>query len=147
NTAFEEYKAEVIKVIGDKKHAEVEERAAVNHMIQNAPPATPASVIVLAGGDELIYDMWGGRYFRGNIETIRQHVNQFNSDLLNGNMCDDLNSFYHLLGLAPVDSGNGVGFNLQTMVDVGFGSHMSEDGRPAIAMFFRTKPVADFTKI
>lgn len=145
NTAFDQYKEEVVKVIGETKQRKVEETVAVRQMQEH--PQKDSTVVITSGGEELIYDIFTGRYFRGNIESIRQAANQFNSDLLNGNMCDDLNAFYALLHLDPVDVGNLLGFNIETMVDVGFGSHLSDDGRAAIAMFFRTHPKPDFTKI
>jgi hypothetical protein len=145
NTAFDQYKEEVVKVIGEAKQKKVEETVAVRQMQENPPP--DSQLIITSGGDEIIYDVFTGRYFRGNIETIRQTVNQFNADLLGGNMCDDLNAFYALLHLDPVDVGNLLGFNIQTMVNVGFGSHLTEDGRAAVAMFFREHPIPDFTKI
>jgi hypothetical protein len=146
DTAFREYKDEVVKVIGEKKQQKIEEEVAVRQMQQN-PPQPGSPVVITSGGDELIYDIFTGRYFRSNVESIRQAANQFNADLLGGNMCGELNEFYALLHLDPVDVGNLVGFNIETMVDVGFGSHLSDDGRACIAMFFRTHPKAEFTKI
>jgi hypothetical protein len=90
--------------------------------------------------------MFTGRYFRSDIETIRQAVNLVNAAIINGNMYACLNEFYGFLGMDSVAVGEVVGWNVDNLCDVTFSSHMSETGRVALAMSFAHLPKADFGK-
>jgi hypothetical protein len=144
-TAFREYKDQVVEVLGEKNHQKVTDAVAAKRLDEN-PPNASNTVIVTGGGDVRCYDMWSGRYFQSDIETIRQKVNELNTDILQCNMYAELNQFYVSLGMAPVDGGEYVGWNVDNQCDVVFTSHLSEDGKPALAVTFKNLPKADFGK-
>lgn len=145
DAGFREYKDQVVELLGEKKHNEVEDAVAVKRMDQN-PPTANNTIIVKGGGDVRMYDMWGGRYFRSDIETVRQAVNVLNRDIIGGNMYAELNALYQLLGIPGTDGGDFVGWNVDNLCDVGFTSHLADDGEPCIAMRFTIPPKADFGK-
>jgi hypothetical protein len=143
--AFSEYKDEVVRTLGEKKHEEVQDRIAERRLAEN-PPSPSQVVIVDGSGEQRCYDMWSGRYFRSDIETIRRAVNMLNKDIIDGNMYADLNELYSFLHMDPVHGGAAVGWNVDNLCDVHFSSHMGEDGIVALAMSFTNPPKADFGK-
>lgn len=144
NTAFQEYKDEVVHLLGEKQHEKVQDAVAEKRLRENPPPSQ--TVIVDGSGEQRCYDMWSGRYFRSDIETIRRAVNMLNKDILDGNMYADVNELYSFLHMDPVHGGQVVGWNVDNLCDVSFSSHMSEDGIVALAVFFKNPPKADFGK-
>lgn len=143
--AFSEYKDEVVRTLGEKKHEEVQSKIAERRLAEN-PPSPSQVVIVDGSGEQRCYDMWSGRYFRSDIETIRRAVNMLNKDIIDGNMYADLNELYSFLHMDPVHGGAAVGWNVDNLCDVHFSSHMGEDGIVALAMSFTNPPKADFGK-
>jgi hypothetical protein len=144
DTAFREYKDEVVKTLGEKQHEKVRDAVAEKRIAENPPPS-PA-VVLAGGGEQLCYDMFTGRYFRSTVEDIRQAVNLINTSIIQGNMYAALNEFYGLLGLDSVAVGEAVGWNVDNQCDVSFSSHLAEDGRVALAMSFSHLPKADYGK-
>lgn len=144
DTAFREYKDEIVRTLGEKQHEKVRDAVAERRIAENPP--TSQTVVLAGGGEQLCYDMYTGRYFRSDIETIRQAVNLLNTSIIQGNMYADLNEFYGLLGMDSVRVGEAVGWNVGNQCDVAFSSHFAEDGRVALAMSFEHLPKADFGK-
>jgi hypothetical protein len=144
DTAFREYKDEIVRTLGEKKHDEVEDRISEKRMADNPPPSR--EVVLLGAGEQTCYDRWSGRYFRSSMESIRQAVNDLNKGIIDGNMYADLNEFYGLVGLDPIDGGEPVGWNVDNMCDVGFTSHLSSDGTACLCVYFRNIPKVDFGK-
>lgn len=143
DTAFREYRDEVVRTLGEKQHEKVRDAVAERRIAENPP--SPA--VVLAGDDDqLCYDMYTGRYFRCDVETIRRAVNLVNTNIIQGNMYAELNEFYSLLGLDPVSVGEAVGWNVDNQCDVTFSSHLAENGKVALAVTFSNLPKADFGK-
>lgn len=142
--AFSEYKDEVVQILGEKKHDEVQDRVAAKRVAEN--PAPSNEVLLIGSSEQLCYDMWSGRYFRSDVETIRRAVNELNTAILQNNMYDDLNEFYSLVGLPPIAAGEVVGWSVDNQCDVGFSSHLTDDTRGCLAIFFKNPPKADFGK-
>lgn len=145
DTAFREYKEEVVAQLGNAKarkiHDEVAKKQIENH------PVTDGQVIITGGGEQLCYDSLTGRYFRSDIEKIRQAQNEINRRMVGGDMYASLNEFYALLGLASTVVGDELGFNLDHFVDIVFTSHLSEEnGTPCLAVGWAKLPVADYGK-
>ena len=146
DTAFREYKEEVLKQIGAVKEGKVSDEVQKRRIDENQPPKDH-QVIIAAGGDQLCYDSLTGRYFKSDIETIRQAKNQVNSEIIGGNMYASLNEFYAFLGLDTADVGEELGFNLDNLIELTFTTHMSQDGRPCLAMVFAKLPVTNYGKV
>jgi Family of unknown function (DUF6353) len=144
DTAFREYKDQVVQTLGEKQHDKIRDAVAEKRIQENPPPGP--TVVLTGGGEQLCYDSYTGRYFRCDMETIRQAVNLLNAAIINGNMHAALNEFYSLLGMDSVSVGEVVGWNLDNLCDVGFSSHMAEDGRVALAITFTNLPKADYGK-
>jgi hypothetical protein len=144
DAAFREYKEEVLAQLGEGKEQKVRDAIAKKQIDEN--PVTNTTVI-MAGGDQLCYDTLTGRYFKSDIETIRQAANEVNRAIIGGNMYASQNEFYSFLGLDEVTIGNELGWNLDNFITLVFSSHLADDGRACLAIGYQNLPRADYGKL
>ena len=145
DTAFREYKDEVIKQIGANKETKVTDEIAKRRIDEN--PVRDDQVIITGGGEQMCYDVLSGRYFKSDIETIRQAANNINQQIVGGDMYASLNEFWAFLGLGPTTLGEEMGFNLEHFVELVFTSHLAQDGQPCLAVGYSKLPIADYGKV
>jgi Family of unknown function (DUF6353) len=143
DTAFREYKDEVIRTLGEAKSRKIDEKIAVRKMEAN--PLSSSQVIVTGGGDQLCYDTLTGRYFRSDIESIRRAENEINHRVLQ-DMCAAHNEFYGLLGLEHTSIGDELGWNIDNLISLIFAAHLSDNGTPCIAIAYERLPRRDYAK-
>jgi hypothetical protein len=141
-TAFQEYKDNVIETLGKGKEQKIRDAVAQKQVNDNPP----TDFIVIGSGNVLCQDQFTGRYFESTMEKIRGAQNDFNQMLLNGEMYASVNEFYHLIGLEDVVVGEQLGFAPDNLLDINFSSVLSPDGRPCLALSFRALPRQDYHK-
>lgn len=86
---------------------------------------------------QLCYDDWTGRFFRGTLASLEVAMHRFNSIVMQEGEAD-LNTFYDLVELSPTPMGVDFGWNEEMKLI--FGTIMSPEGKPAIAISFRNEP-------
>jgi hypothetical protein len=143
DTAFREYKDEVLAQLGKNKELKVQE--AVQQRRIDAKPVTDAQVIITAGGDQLCFDSLTGRYFHSDIEAIRRAENEVKRRILT-DMYASHNEFYELIGLEGVIIGDELGWNIENIIELVFTSHLAADGRPCLAIGYTRLPRVDYGK-
>ena len=127
--AYAEYKEKVVATLGEKKERKVRDEIA-EARVGSVPP--PNSSVVLAGtGDVLCLELWTGRYFRSDLETIRRAVNVINSKV-NSEMEATLSDFYYLIGLEQTSSSSYSGWSSDKLLEIHTTAVMHE-GRPCMA--------------
>lgn len=141
-TAFREYKDEVVKQIGANKERKVEETIAERKVQQMRPDA---QVIITGGGDQLCYDEITGRYFRSDADKIRRAELELKATIFR-DMFVDHNAFYSLLGLEDVLIGEALGWNIEHVPEIRFSSHLAPDGTPCLSIRFTYLPKVDYLK-
>ena len=142
-TAFREYKDEVVKQLGVTKERGVTDEVAKNQV--NEHPIADTQVVFTGGGDVLCFDRYTARYFHSDHERIRRCENEFNKNILGGDMFGSLNDFYALLGLGDCTVGDQVGFGVDNLVDLVFTSVLrEEDAQPCLAIGFASLPRANY---
>jgi hypothetical protein len=144
DTAFREYKDEVVKQIGVVKEQKVSDEIIKRH-IDEQPPKD-AQVIITGGGDQLCYESLTGRYFKSDVETIRRSANEINASIFK-DLYASLNEFWGLLGLDSTTIGDELGFNIEHPVELVFTSHLAADGRPCLAMGYTSLPIKEYSKL
>ena len=144
DTAFREYKEEVLEQLGAAKERKVTDKIAEKQIAEH--PVSDAQVIITGGGDQLCYESLTGRYFKSDIEKIRQSENEINRRMVGGDMYASLNEFWALVGLASTTIGEELGFNLDNFVTLVFSSHLADDGRPCLAVGYTKLPIKDYGK-
>lgn len=139
--AFREYKDKVFEKIGEKK-----EQAIRDEITQDRVNANPPGTIVLVGDEVVCHDRYSGRYFKSNYAEIRDAVSDINWQLVNDNYAS-LTDFWDKIGLPSTSDSDEVGWNMEGgKFDVQFSGAMSEDGKPVLAIEFRTMPVRSYYK-
>lgn len=142
--AFAEYREKVVEKIGANKERQVRDELAQDRVTQH-PPGTN-QVFLAAGGNVLCHEAFTGRYFRCDIETLRQAQNTINYRVLNDSYAS-LTDFYNLIGLPSTTMSDDLGWNSDDqMLDLIFSAVMAEDGQPAISVEYRVKPIRNYWK-
>lgn len=141
--AYVEYREKVIERIGEKEEGKVRNEIAQDR-VRKMPP-TEGNVLMVAGGDHLFIEMYTGRYFRSDIETIRKAVNEVNYKI-NTHGYASVSDFYDLIGLAHTGVSDEMGWTSDKLMDVNYDAVLSEDGQPCVAINFMTGPVRDFSR-
>jgi hypothetical protein len=144
DTALRNYKDEVLKQFGPNKEQKVVDE--IQRRRLDETPVSSAQVIVTGGGDDLCWDAATGRYFRSDIEKIRQAANEFNAYILR-DLYASLNEFYRLLDLAPVALGDELGFNVDRLLELQFTSILADNGKPCLAIEFQRLPFREYDKL
>jgi hypothetical protein len=144
DTAFREYKDEVLAQIGATKERKVHDEIVKRHIDENPPKDT--QIIITGGGDQLCYESLTGRYFKSDAETIRRCENDTNASIFK-DMYASLNEFWELLGLASTTLGDEMGFNIEHPLEIVFTSQLAQDGRPCLAVGYRSLPIREYSKL
>src|SRR5690606_7310750 len=140
-TTFREYRTKVVETIGEKKDEKIMAEV-VTDRVRNNPPS--GEVLMLADGEVTCYETYTGRYFKSNPERIRQTVNKFNQELVNGFGYASMNEFWEEIGLAWVQSGEEVGYNSDELLDVVFTSVLDPNNKPCLAIGYSTLPKENY---
>lgn len=146
-TAFTEYKQQVIETIGEKKEKAVKEKVAKKKLEKN--PVSSNQVIITEKGNTLCYDSISGRYFKSDIETIKKAVNELNRRMVGGEMYISLTEYYTEIGLEPTVVSDDLGWNLnhEGIIELDFGSMIADDGTPCIIVDYMVAPRYDFSTL
>ena len=137
-TALNECWGKMTETVGEKKVREIKEEICKSRA-DNDPPAENR-VVVTKKGETLCYDAISGRYFKSDIETIKQAVNKLNYRLIQEQFIT-LNEFYEELDLPDIKIGYDLGWLVDKgLIDICFGANISETGEPCIAMNYEVVP-------
>ena len=140
--AFREYREKITDTFGEKKERSVRDEIAKDRLERQ--PVSSSEIIITEKGNTLCFDCISGRYFKSDIEKIRQTVNQLNYRL-EQEMFISLNEFYYELGLRPVKLGEDNGWNVNDgLIDINYSSNLAEDGTPCLVMDFYVGPRWDY---
>lgn len=132
-TGLKEYQSKVVETIGENKERKIRDDIDKDRLEKN--PVTNNHIVVTGNGDSMCYDVLSGRYFKSNIEKIRQKVNDYNRDLLT-EMEATLNDLYYELGLEGVKMGNDVGYTSDNLCEVDFSTQLTPDNEACIVLNF-----------
>jgi Family of unknown function (DUF6353) len=143
---FREYKEHVLEEIGELKERKIHDKMMADHMEKNPPK--DGQIIMLPGGDHLIFESISGRYFRSDIEKVRRAENEFNQNILTGNVgYASLNDWWDLLGLEPTPMGDELGWNFERMLVLRFTSHLNAcTSEPCLAIGYQDLPTKEYSK-
>lgn len=137
-TALQTYREKVVETIGEKKEQIVRDSIAKDKLDKN--PISRNEVIITSRGDTLCYDVLSGRYFKSDIEKIRQAVNRINYQLRNDSYIS-LNEFYDEIGLDHIKLGDELGWHIDYgYLDLDFSAQLSEDGTPCMVIDYQIVP-------
>ena len=142
-TALSEYRDKVVETIGEKKEKSIREK--VNQDRPEKNPVSQNKVLITEKGNTLCYEHLSGRYFKSDIEKIRQAVNNLNRTIIT-DMYVSLNDFYDELGLEHTEIGYQLGWSVDSgLINVDFDSKIAEDGTPCIVVEHLAEPRYGFS--
>lgn len=140
-SAFDEYKTKVIEKIGEKKESVVRDEIAQNRV--NQIPA--GKEVIFVGGTQLCFDMFSGRSFMADLETLRQAQNTLNHRILS-DFYASLSDYYDLIGLPPIGMSDEVGWNSDKLLECTY-SGVLHEGKPMIAIDFSVVPIRGYNRL
>jgi hypothetical protein len=143
DSTFTEYKEKVLEQITPAKARKIEDEIQRDRVADKPPSST--QVFITGTGEQLCYDSLTGRYFKSDIEKIRQSVNVIN-DLVLREMYASQDEFYEMLGLKSTKIGAEMGWTVGHLLEVEFSSHLTEDGQPCLAITYKKLPKLDYQK-
>lgn len=139
------YRDKVIETIGEKKEKAIREKVAQEEVDNNKLGST--QVIIASQGNTLCMDSMSGRYFRSDMETIKQSINKLNRRLTYENYIS-LNEFYGEIGLDNTKNGDLLGWNIDSgLIEPTFSTCLAENGQPCIVIDFMVEPRYDYDKL
>lgn len=140
-STLKEYRDKVIETVGEKKEKQVHDEIAKEKLKRN--PVKNNEVIITNNGDTLCYDPLSGRYFRSNIEKIKQAEIKINRTMID-DMSASLNDFYYEIGLEGTLMGDQLGWTVENMMDINFSSQLASDGTPCLVIEHLIPPKYDY---
>jgi hypothetical protein len=143
--AFEEYREKIVEKLGKGKEATARDEIAQETIAKN-PQSGSREVLISGNGTVLCYDLYTGRYFTSDMETLRGAQNTINHQILQ-EMSASLTDFYYEIGLKSTAISDQVGWNVDRMLELRFTTALSEDNKPCIAMGFAVSPIPNYHRI
>lgn len=142
-TAFVEYKEQVLDTLGEKKEKQVREK--VDKARLEKHPVANNEVIVTKTGTTMCFDPLSGRHFKSSIEKIQRAENKLNKQLIHDiSGYVSLNEFYDELGLDHTKVGDDLGWNTENQLDIDFSSQINDQNEPEIVIDYLTPPKYNF---
>lgn len=136
--AAKEFRDKVADTIGEKKTEKIE-NAIVQDKINANPVPDDEYIIHTQYGEQLMYDEWSGRYFRGGQNEVDKKVNMLNKRMVRKLCASTVNDLYELLGIPGIPIGNEFGWFYDSKWDDGdvtvhYYPAISSKGEPCIGV-------------
>lgn len=145
-TALSEYKDKVVETIGEKKEKSIRDAIDKDHLEEN--PVSKNEVIITEKGSTLCYDTISARYFKSDIDKIKRAENELNRRMLHDMFgYVSVNDLYDELGLDHIIIGDDLGWNVNELLDISFGSQIADDGQPCVVINYVVAPRRNYTTI
>ena len=136
--SLKEYQSKVVEVVGENKAKEIKDKIAEDMVVRN--PVSDNDIYITGKGDTLCYDALSGRYFKGDIERIRQSLNTMSRTLMT-DLTVSLNDVYYELDLPMTKLGESIGWDVDNgLIDPDFSSTLTESGAPCLVLDFKIQP-------
>ena len=124
--AYEGYRAEVIEEFGGKRDQAILAKVAEKKVADNPP-----STVVIGEGTVLCCELFNGRYFMSDMESLNKAVNELNAQLLRQDYAT-MDDFYYILDLEYTKSSGHSGWKTPKLLELEFSSILHK-GRPVLA--------------
>ena len=144
-TAFSDYKQQVISTVGEKKHALIEHKVQDKKVQEHPMPEDSQQLLVLGDDEQLCYDCYSDRYFKANARDLDAAENTINKLMLNENYIS-LNEAYSEMGVPPLPkNGEYIGWNVEdNYIHFKYGSSIAPNGKTCLTITFDRDPKPEF---
>lgn len=131
-TAFKDYKSAVEESLSEREAVKINDKVAKKKLEEQ--PINEEDVVITGKGNHLCCDITCGRYFRSDINTVKQAINNLNERLLNEQFISK-NEFFQELGLKPVTDGYELGWDATDgLIHVVYSSQIAASGEPCLTI-------------
>lgn len=115
--AFSEYKDKVVEQMGVGKEQKIRDDMA-QEKVANNPPSSK-DVVILGPGYVLCCELFTGRYFRSNMETLKQAEVAIRRKITQDAYVA-LDEFYELIGLPYTSNSSYIGWDSDKLMELKF---------------------------
>lgn len=135
---FSDYRDKVVEEFGEHKDRSIRDKVA-DERVKNTAPA--GDIMISGPGNVLCCEMFTGRYFTSDMETLRKAENELNAKILAHDYAS-FNDFYYMVGLASTSASSQLGWRSNKLMKLEFSTVLTEDGRPCLAFDYNyTEPL------
>lgn len=125
---YSDYREKVIEEYGKRKDENIRDKIAEERVKQNPT----GQAIVIGEGKILCCELYTGRYFNSDMETLRRAVNDINRKVISQDYVT-MTDFYYLIGLTPTSGSSESGWKSVRLMELQFTSVLTDDGKPCLA--------------
>jgi hypothetical protein len=122
------YREKVIEEFGDRKDQSIRDSIAEKRVGMDPPPAG----IMVAAGKVMCCELFTGRYFSCDMETLRKAQNDLNQKLLAHDYCT-MSDFYWMVGLPQTTGSSNLGWKSNRLLELQFSPVLDPSGSPCLA--------------
>ena len=135
---FNEYRDKVVEQLGEGKEQKI--RDEINHD-RVKKLGDPGSVVIVGSGHVLCCELYTGRFFRCDVDTIKKALNTINHDIVH-QMYVSLDDLYHILGLESTTDSSNLGWDSDKLLDLEISYVAGPNDEPCIAFAYNyVKPL------
>jgi len=124
---LEEYREKVVEVIGSKKEQTIRDSIA-----QDRVNANPPSMVVSDAPGVLCCELYTGRYFQSDMESLKKAQNEINAKVLSS-LYVSLDEFYYIMGIESTTNSGGIGWDSDKLMSLEFSTVFGPQNRPCLA--------------
>ena len=143
DNSYKEYRKKVSELYGEDADANVRKEIVKDNYEEDKYPTED--------GTQLFYDMYSERYFEAPLERVIAAQYEINRQISVWGGAD-LNEFYNMLGIEPVDYGNYVGWSSGSLYECTWNDWLDfyheksemEDGMECTIITFSFEPMFDY---
>ena len=122
--AFTEYRRSVVEQIGEKQERLISE-SVTKRQIEASPPLDK-NIIMIGNKTVTCCELYTGRYFKSDMETIRRAVNEINSRILH-ELYVTLDELYSLLDLPVTTESSNLGWDSDKLLELEYATILHDD--------------------
>lgn len=138
-TALDEYREQVVETVGEKKEKAIQDK--VNEKQIEKAPVDQHHIINTGRGTTLFLDPLSQRYFYSDLEFVRRAENNLNKEILHSMYGTvNVNEFYDEIGLERTDTGDMMGWNTDSMLDLNITPGATPWGEPCFVIGHYHRP-------
>lgn len=143
DNAYKEFQEKTREQIGEKEYVKVVDKIAEDRIVSEGKSYDE---LVVIGRDRVpCYEVWSGRYFTSDMESIRKAVNDLMLEVIAQGYASH-NDFYGLLDIPYNEMGEKMGWSTDHPMEVYFTSVLAE-GKPVLAVSYRQDPISEFMRV
>ena len=139
---FEEYREKIKEKLSPAKEQGIRDEIAQDRFNR----VGGGSEIVVMADKSLCFDTFSGRTFVSTMEDVKWAINKINYQLLHEDYAS-VTDFYNLIGLDRTGISDDFGWRNDREFECELTSVLTADGKPAIAITFRTEPIRDYFRM